>query len=600
MKIQLGAVSLAVSDIASQGNAILGIRDSGKTWAAILLAEKLMAAGIPIIAFDPIGRWRHLGTPGAGKGFPIVVAGGEHGDLPLTPQSAPEIVRAAMRERVSLVLDLYSMELSKADWRRIVASAVQTLLYENKAHGLRHLFIEEAAEFCPQIVGPDAGKVYDQIERLARMGGNALLGYTLINQRAEQVNKAVLELCDNLLLFRQKGKNSLTSLSKWLDIGSASQGKEIIGSLPTLPQGTCWVWAAGTDHPVKVKMPGIQTFSPDRRAQHAAGGVMPARVDVGKFVEGMKGALEKVLAEAEANDPKLLRAEIAKLKREAGQQGASEEELDAAHGLGRLEGEADERKRWLVSIGALESSVLQLLEADHQQVRADLGMAFRAVKSDAARTDDTQGARAAFERAKAAAPANRPPSGSQMADRHPAGPAPLPKPAPNYARGDAPQAEGSLKPALQRCIDAIAWWSKVGKEPIERARAAVVAGYSPRASTFGVYVAELAGLGLVDTRIPGKLSLTADGITAANWPTATTREDLYQMAAGLLKPQERRAFDAIYAAFPKAIRRDDVARKIGLSPTASTAGVYISAVAGYGIIETADRGEVIAADWLFP
>lgn len=159
---------------ASQGNALLGIRDSGKTVTAEGLAERLMDGGIPITVIDPIGRWRFLRVPGKGKGYPVVVAGGADGDLPLTPQNAESLIRAAMQN-------------------------------------------EEAAEFAPQRVAPGQGQVYAEIEKLARMGGNALLGYTLINQRAEEVNKAVLELCDTLILHRQKGRNSLTALSKLVD-----------------------------------------------------------------------------------------------------------------------------------------------------------------------------------------------------------------------------------------------------------------------------------------------------------------------------------------------------------------------------------------------
>ena len=255
--IHLGPVMVDPVELASQGNAILGIRDSGKSYSATTIAEFFLEAGIPFVAFDPIGIWRWMKVPGDArnaKGYPVVVAGGQAGDLPLTPQAEPEIVRAALQEGVSLVIDLYDMNLSKSDWKRIVAACVRVLLYENKAHGLRHIFIEEAAEFAPQRVGPDQGQVYAEMEKLARMGGNALLGYTLINQRAEEVNKAVLELCDNLFLHRQKGRNSLTALSKWLDIGDAKGGKEIIASLPTLPQGECWIWAAGTDRPQRAKM----------------------------------------------------------------------------------------------------------------------------------------------------------------------------------------------------------------------------------------------------------------------------------------------------------------------------------------------------------
>lgn len=279
--------------IASQGNAILGIRDSGKSYTAVAIAERFFDAGIPFVAFDPIGRWRFLRVPGHGGGYPVVVAGGTAGDLPLTVESAPKIVRAAMESGVSIVFDLYDIEVSKADWKRIVGDAVRVLLYENGAHGLRHIFIEEAAEFAPQRVGPDQGRVYAEIEKLARMGGNARLGYTLINQRAEEVNKAVLELCDNLFLHRQKGRNSLTALTKWLNVADVKPGStKIIQSLPTLPQGECWAWMAGTDRPVRVKVPPKNSFEPDRRAMRGdATAIIKKAVDVADFVNDLRARL---------------------------------------------------------------------------------------------------------------------------------------------------------------------------------------------------------------------------------------------------------------------------------------------------------------------
>lgn len=124
---------------ASQGNAILGIRDSGKTVTAEGLAERLMDGGIPITVIDPIGRWRFLRVPGKGKGYPVVVAGGADGDLPLTPQNAESLIRAAMQNRISIVFDLYEMDISKADWRRICEAVVRTMLYENKRYAGHHV-----------------------------------------------------------------------------------------------------------------------------------------------------------------------------------------------------------------------------------------------------------------------------------------------------------------------------------------------------------------------------------------------------------------------------------------------------------------------------
>lgn len=282
-------ISIDSIEYASQGNAILGIRNSGKSYTATLIAERLMDDNIPFIAFDPIGIWKYLkvGTGGK-KGYPVVVAG-DGGDLPLTPASSVDIVRAAMKENVSLVIDLYSMSLSKADWRQIVEKCIRLLLYENKTHGLRHIFIEEAAEFCPQRIPPEQGKVYAEIEKLARMGGNASLGYTLINQRAEEVNKAVLELCDCLFLHRQKGRHSLTALGKWLDVADTTNSKEIINSLPSLEQGECWVWLQGSHAPEKIKIPAKTTVHPDRKNPlKITSGIA---VDVSKFVDKMNKSL---------------------------------------------------------------------------------------------------------------------------------------------------------------------------------------------------------------------------------------------------------------------------------------------------------------------
>lgn len=310
--IEFGDVQINAAEFGSQGSAVLGIRDSGKTYTATWLAEQLFDAGIPFIAFDPIGVWRFLRVPGSGKGYPVVVAGGQEGDLPLSPASAPMIVEAAMQNGVSLVIDLFDINLSKADWRAIVRDCVRLLLHRNKDFGLRHVFLEEAAEFAPQKVLD--GLVYAEIEKLARMGGNSRLGFTLINQRAQEVNKAVLELCENLFLHRQKGKNALDSLRKWLELAGASGG-EVMRTLPTLPQGECWAWLGGSDTPFHLEVPHKSSLHPDRRLMHGdAAAVAKKAVSVGKFVAALTKTLPKLEEEAKANDPKALRAEIVQLK----------------------------------------------------------------------------------------------------------------------------------------------------------------------------------------------------------------------------------------------------------------------------------------------
>ena len=277
MKTSVIAGNLTVDAVeyASRANAILGIRDSGKTYTATLIAEQLFEDGIPFFAFDPIGRWRFLRSPGRGRGFPVVVLGGAAPDLAVTPESAPKMIRAAMQSGVSMVIDLYDVKLSKGDWRKIVRSSIETILYENEEHGggLRHVFLEEAAEFIPQRVYD--GQTYAAVEKLARMGGNAGVGVTLINQRAEEVNKAVLELRDNLLLHRQRGKNSLLSLRKWLEAGNVDPPKEITDSIADLPTGERWAWFRDVGKPVRVKALPKQSFDPNRREMSKKHGSAP-------------------------------------------------------------------------------------------------------------------------------------------------------------------------------------------------------------------------------------------------------------------------------------------------------------------------------------
>lgn len=346
--MKIGSLTLDAAEFASQGSAVLGIRDSGKTYTATLIAERMIEAGIPIIAFDPIGVWRFLRIPGKGKGYPVVVAGGEDGDLPLTPANAPEIVEAAMANGVSLVIDLFDIKLSKADWKRIVRDCVTLLLHKNKGHGLRHIFLEEAAEFAPQKVGPGQGEVYAAIEKLARMGGNSRLGYTLINQRSQEVNKAVLELCDNLFLHRQRGLNSLANLKKWLEVAGADSG-EIMRALPTLPQGECYAWIGGSDTPTFLKVPAKNSLHPDRRVMRDKATEDEAKrksVNVDSFLAKLKGQLEKTEADKAANDPAALKRElaaaktaIARLEREAAKaKPADTTDVDAARAAGEARG----------------------------------------------------------------------------------------------------------------------------------------------------------------------------------------------------------------------------------------------------------------------
>ncbi len=245
----------------------------------------------------PVGVWRNLQVGiNPHKGYPVIVAGGhKEADIQLTPENAVQIVRAAMKARVSLIVDLYSPSLAnKSKWKKIVQESIDVLMYENE-YGPIHIIVEEAAEFIPQrLMGNDA-KVYSSIERVARMGRNANLGLTIINQRAEEVNKAILELCATIFLHKQVGKNSLSSIQKWLaHIGSTdNNGKSITSQLPQLQKGECFIidtntYKGGTI--LKSKILKKKTFHPTPETD-TPGKVAKPTVDIKSFIKKLNNML---------------------------------------------------------------------------------------------------------------------------------------------------------------------------------------------------------------------------------------------------------------------------------------------------------------------
>lgn len=313
--ISIGNIEVPLVDYAVGASAVLGIRDSGKTVTSKGIAEQLLDNGVPIVVFDAVGKWRWMKVAGEknGKAYKVVVAGGREPDLPLTPHSVPEIVRAALKERIPLIIDLYSKELSKADWRRIVQKAIHIIHYENES-GAVHVFLEEAAEFVPQKV--QDGETYAEVEKLVRMGGNASVGITLINQRSQEVNKAVLDNCSTaLILGCQVGDRAIQAVSSWVEKLDSGTAKKVTESLPRLKSGQAWVWTRkNLVEPSLEQMPMCRSFHPDRRTP-ADVLVQVKRTDIAEFVSKMAESIPKVIEEAKENDPAELKRKLSETER---------------------------------------------------------------------------------------------------------------------------------------------------------------------------------------------------------------------------------------------------------------------------------------------
>lgn len=587
--INLGKVKVPLDQYASQGNAVLGIRGSGKTYTGTGIAEQLLDGGVPITVLDPVGVWRFLRVPSkeGGKAYPVVVAGGQHADIPLPVHGAGEVMRAAMRDGVSIVFDLYDVGLSKADWRRVVSAVVKVLLYENKEHGLRHVFIEEAAEFVPQKISDGFGEVYSIVERLARMGGNAQLGLTLINQRAEEVNKAVLELCDLLLLHRQKGRRSLENLSHWLDLAAGPIAKDVAATVPGLANGECYVWPEGAGAPTRTLIPAKHTFHPDRRAMKQAVIAEARRVDVGKFAESMKDRLASIIKEAEAKDPTKLQAEIRRLNAELAKKPAAAAPLvdqvaiAAARQEGREEGARDGYAAGLRAVqplaerlGTLSAAVSETVEgfqADLKRLLAQAGKNAVAFPTSRARAERV--GREHVASMTAARPA-------QALQRAPAAPV-----------------EGAVdKPMPRAMLTALAQHP----DGLTKGQVLVHTGYRSSGPVSACF-AELARAGWMESVNGGKVRITSGGIAALGHydplPTgAALREHL--LNGNKLSGMEKAMLRVLFDTYPEPIAKGTILERTGYASSGPTSAAFARLVA-LGYAEQRERGHLRAADEFF-
>jgi hypothetical protein len=281
--------------------AFMGITGSGKTSSATVFAEELCHAKLPWIAIDPVSVWWGMranpdGTPG---GFPVVVFGGEHGDLPLERTSGAKIADVLMGEPICAVIDLASE--SKKFWHTWVTEFC-TRLMDLNPEVPRHIFLEEAPDFLPQKASFElTARCKEAVERVVRQGRNRGYGFTIITQRPARVDKDALSQCLNLLVMRTSGPHDRRALKEWISGKGVNEQEntavaQALDGLPSLPSGHGFFWAPLAGRFDRVSIRPRATFHPGATRQIGKVRASATLSDVRGFVERLKGDLSRVSA----------------------------------------------------------------------------------------------------------------------------------------------------------------------------------------------------------------------------------------------------------------------------------------------------------------
>lgn len=556
---------------------VLGQRGSGKTSTAVVLAEEMVRAGIQIAVVDPLDAWFGLrsNAAGDGPGLPVVVFGGDHGDLPLDVGMAATLADVAVDDQVPMVLSL--RHLSKGDQRRFVAAWSERLYHRKGAAQHRqplHVIIDEADAFTPQAVRGDVARVMGAVDDLVRRGRSSGFGITLITQRAAAINKDVLSQIDTLIAMRTVSPQDRKALESWIEAhDTAGRRHEFLASLSSLEVGEAWVWSPGwLDLFERVRIRPRQTFDSSatpKVGQRVAAPTAFAAVDL----EQLRGRLEQAVERAAADDPKVLRARIVQLERQ----------LKAAAAAPVIE--------------RVEVSVLT--ERDWMQLNATLEtftVAASSVLAMGRELRETVGA----VMAERTPPAVRPVEIATV--RRPSlDTAPLPS-VPSTRRivpVAVPAGDGPRLRAGERKMLAVLAQHPAG---LTRQQLATLSRFSVKGGTFGAYLGVLKREGLADddgarltltARGRENLGLGGDGLV----PPATTEEVLAIWRAEL-RAGERAMLDCLVQAYPGALSKAELAEITGFTASGGTFSAYLGVLRRNGLIEV-NGGEVSASATLF-
>lgn len=186
------------ADLITDTIGILSIRGSGKTYTFLALVEEMVKESLPVAIVDTMGVCWGLRSSADGKspGLPVVILGGEHGDVPLESTAGKVIADWIMSERQPAVLDI--SEFSKNEALRFVLDFVTRLFQCNRDP--IHLMIDEADEWC----------LSDDTELLTNQGWmnhrNIIPGETVASCFDINTRKYVWGLVERLIVHEYEGE----------------------------------------------------------------------------------------------------------------------------------------------------------------------------------------------------------------------------------------------------------------------------------------------------------------------------------------------------------------------------------------------------------
>lgn len=584
--------------------AILGRRGSGKTSTAVVLAEETIRAGVPVVIVDPTGAWWGLrsSADGKGDGLPVVIFGGDHADVPLDEKAGEVIADAIVEGRFPAIIDLST--ISKSAMRRFMTDFAERLYRRNRDP--LHLVIDEADVLVPQRLASEGLRVFGAIDDIVRRGRIRGIGVTLISQRPAVINKDVLSQIEVLVALQLTSKIDVAAIDDWVRLNATDEEAKVVkASLASLPTGTGWVWSPALLGILeKVAIRRRTTF--DSSATPKPGQQRLVAEAFAPVDTAALGAKITALAEQAADsDPRALKAKVARLERDlatarsatapAGHPEVVEKRVEVpvlTPENQRAIEEATERIR------TYAANACERAEQALGQIKAEVA-SLGEILAHLSQQDTPAAPLAPVPAAKARLARRQPPKPAPRATQN----GPVRVPALDQTRSstaERSQVTEGLTPARRRILDALADMEGIGVAHARKKQVALWAGVSPKSSGFANNLGALRSAGLIDYPGPGLVALTDAGREHAHPPEhAVDNEELHARIQPLVSPARWRILAALIAAYPHAMKREELAYAVDASPASSGFTNNLGALRSLGLLDYPATGTVIASDLLF-
>lgn len=546
MKLHLSPSLALPLELAARTQCIVAQKGAGKTYTAKKETEEMLEAGLQVCCLDPTGVWWGLrsSADGKGKGFPILVMGGNHADVPLEPSAGEIVANFVVESGQSVILDMSAFE-SNAAQDRFAEKFAETLyrLKSAKPTSL-HLMIDEADSFAPQSPMPGQRRMLGAFEAIVRRGRSRGLGMTLITQRPAVLNKNLLSQADLLVCLRVVGTHDHKALQEWVNLNaSKEQHNQFMASLPSLQNGEGWFWSPGwLGIFERTKIGKCRTFDSSKTPEPGQVAIMPklAPVDLEKLTSEIKATVQRI----GENDPAKLRAKIAHLERELAKSGSRH----------------DVREKFVLKDGQLERVETLLRQLEEWTVKSQTSLnALLARDRELAVPLREIAGMIVGSRQIAKAPAKMHATQPKM------------HAVPPEMHNSASNLHNVPSGGMKRIMIALAQRPGLSARQI-----GVRAGLSSSSGTFSTYVARMRSNGWIDGG-RDSMQITDRGLASlGSYDPLPTGKALYEYWRGELGGGAARMLQALYECYPRAISKEELGGLAGIAHSSGTFSTYLS------------------------